>query len=54
MDFLVAYETDDLVAFSDLVRALRATEGRRSTVRDTPILAGIQRELGDIGRLLGA
>lgn len=53
-DFLVAYETDDLVAFSDLVYALRATEARRSTVRDTPILAGVQRPIEEILALLGA
>lgn len=53
-DFLVAYETDDLVAFGQLVRALRGTESRRSTVRDTPILAGIHRPLAEITRLLGA
>ena len=39
-DFVVAYETDDLHAFGDLVRELRGTESRRSTVRDTPILLG--------------
>ena len=53
-DFLVAYETDDLVAFSELVRALRSTESRRSTVRDTPILTAIHREPGEIASLLGA
>ena len=53
-DFLVAYETDDLPAFGELVRALRATESRRSTVRDTPILAGIHRSLGELAPLFGA
>jgi chlorite dismutase len=53
-DFVVAYETDDLPAFSALVRDLRATDGRRSTVRDTPILTGIHRPIGDIVALLGA
>jgi chlorite dismutase len=53
-DFVVAYETDDLVAFGDLVRALRATESRRSTVSDTPILLGIHRPLDEILGLLGA
>jgi len=53
-DFLVAYETDDLAVFGDLVRALRSTESRRSTVRDTPILIGIRRSLAEIARLLGA
>ncbi len=53
-DFVVAYETDDLVAFGDLVRALRATESRRSTVDDTPILLGIHRSMDEILALLGA
>ena len=52
-DFVVAYETDDLVAFGDLVRALRATESRRSTVSDTPILLGIRRPIDEILTLLG-
>jgi chlorite dismutase len=53
-DFVVAYETDDLVAFGDLVRALRGTESRRSTVSDTPILLGIHRPVDEILELLGA
>jgi chlorite dismutase len=53
-DFVVAYETDDLVAFGDLVRALRATESRRSTVSDSPILLGVHRPLDEILALLGA
>ena len=53
-DFVVAYETDDLVDFGDLVRALRSTESRRSTVNDTPILLGIHRPLDEILALLGA
>jgi chlorite dismutase len=53
-DFVVAYETDDLVAFGDLVRALRGTESRRSTVSDTPILLGVHHSIEEIARLLGA
>ena len=53
-DFVVAYETDDLVAFGDLVRALRSTESRRSTVNDNPILLGVHRPLDEILDLLGA
>jgi chlorite dismutase len=53
-DFVVAYETDDLGAFGDLVRALRSTESRRSTVDDRPILLGIHHSLADITALLGA
>lgn len=51
-EFIVAYETDDLVAFQDLVRDLRETESRRATVRDTPILTGIHRPVGTIAELL--
>lgn len=54
MDFLVAYETDDLPKFGELVRALRGTESRLSTVRDTPILTGIHRPIEEITELLGA
>lgn len=54
MDFLVAYETDDLALFGELVRELRGTESRRSTVRDTPVLTGIHRPIEEITRLLGA
>jgi chlorite dismutase len=54
MDFLVAYETDDLPGFGALVRELRGTESRRSTVRDTPILTGIHRPIEEITALLGA
>jgi chlorite dismutase len=53
-DFLVAYETDDLVAFGNLVRDLRGTESRRSTVRDTPILTCVHRPLDEIVAMLGA
>jgi chlorite dismutase len=53
-EFVVAYETDDLVAFQDLVRDLRETESRRSTVRDTPIVTGIHRPLEDVVGLLTA
>ena len=53
-DFVVAYETDDLVAFGDLVRALRGTESRRSTVNDSPLILGVHRQLDEILLLLGA
>ncbi len=51
-EFIVAYETDELIAFQDLVRELRETESRRSTIRDTPIITGIHRPLGEILGLL--
>jgi chlorite dismutase len=52
-DFLVAYETDDLAAFGNLVRDLRGTDSRRSTIRDTPILLGIRRTPDELAGLLG-
>jgi chlorite dismutase len=52
-DFVVAYETNDLPAFGDLVRQLRGTESRRSTVYDTPILLGIHRSPDELIELLG-
>jgi len=36
-EFVVVYEMDDLGRFSELVEALRATEVRRYTLRDTPV-----------------
>ncbi len=40
-EFVVIYETDDLVKFSDLVSDLRRTEARRFTERDTPLSTAI-------------
>lgn len=40
-EFVVVYETDDLTRFSDLVNELRDTEGRRYTLRDTPLHSAI-------------
>jgi chlorite dismutase len=42
-EFVVVYETDDLAHFSGLVSALRDTEGRKYTLRDTPIYTAIHR-----------
>ncbi len=40
-EFVVVYETDDLPLFSDLVNELRSTEGRRYTLRDTPLYTAV-------------
>jgi chlorite dismutase len=40
-EFVVVYETDDLPRFSDLVNELRDTDGRRYTLRDTPLHTAI-------------
>lgn len=51
-DFLVAYEMDDVADFSNLVRELRSTQGRRWVARDTPILVGRLRPAPELQRLL--
>jgi|DewCreStandDraft_3_1066083.scaffolds.fasta_scaffold00892_5 chlorite dismutase len=40
-EFVVAYETDDLIKFEELVEELRTTKARIYTKRDTPIITGI-------------
>ena len=40
-EFIVVYETDDLAHFSDLVYELRSSEGRRYTLRDTPVYTAL-------------
>jgi chlorite dismutase len=40
-EFVVVYETDDLASFSNLVYALRDTEARRYTQRDTPLYTAL-------------
>jgi chlorite dismutase len=52
-EFIVAYETDSLQEFQDLVRDLRETEGRKATVRDTPQLVGVHRPVERIVEMLG-
>jgi chlorite dismutase len=53
-DFLVAYDTDDLAAFGELVRELRGTESRRSTINDRPILLGLRTDPAEFARRVGA
>lgn len=52
-EFIVAYETDRLERHHELVVALRATEARRYTLRDTPIFTAIHRPLDDVLALIG-
>ncbi len=40
-EFVVVYETDDLLRFSDLVNELRDTEARRYTLQDTPVYTAV-------------
>jgi chlorite dismutase len=52
-EFVVAYETDVLERQHQLVVALRSTESRRYTLRDTPIFTAIHRPLDDALALVG-
>ncbi len=52
-EFVVSYETEDLDAFQKLVIALRDTEARRYTLRDTPIFTCVYRPLTETLALLG-
>lgn len=47
-EFVVAYETEDLSKFSDLVYELRMTEARIYTLNDTPIITGMHREADEL------
>ena len=52
-EFIVAYETEDLPRFSQLVVALRDTEARRYTLKDTPIITAVHRPLREALELVG-
>ncbi len=52
-EFVVSYETEDLEAFQQLVIALRDTEARRYTLRDTPIFTCVFRPVAETLALLG-
>jgi chlorite dismutase len=52
-EFVVAYETDDIERHHQLVVALRATNSRAFTERDTPIFTAIHRPLDEALALVG-
>jgi chlorite dismutase len=52
-DFVVAFEGDSPEDFLDLVMELRETEGSRYTVRDTPIITGINGTVAEVLDTLG-
>jgi chlorite dismutase len=52
-EFIVAYETDDLARFQSLVIELRATEARRYTLRDTPVITAVRRALPTALAMIG-
>jgi chlorite dismutase len=52
-DFVVAFEGDYPEDFLDLVMELRESDGSRYTVRDTPIITGVQGTLESVIDTLG-
>jgi chlorite dismutase len=53
-DFVVAFDTNSLAEFQDLVMRLRETEASRYTVRDTPMIVGVAKSLDEIVASVGA
>jgi len=54
-EFVVAYETDDLERFSDLVVAMRTTSARPYTLRDVPIFTARHGSVDEVlGEVFGA
>jgi chlorite dismutase len=51
-EFMVSYETEDLLEFQSLVIDLRATDGRVYTRSDTPIFTCVHRPLPEVLDLL--
>lgn len=52
-DFMLAFETDDLAAFQDLIMQLRETQVSKYIVKDTPMIVCIRKELEELIRSLG-
>ena len=53
-EFVVAFETDEVADFLDLVQDLRETEASRYTLRDTPMFTCVARPLEEILEAIGA
>jgi chlorite dismutase len=52
-DFMLAFETNDLMIFQDLIIQLRETEVSKYVVRDTPMIVCIYKGVEDIIKSLG-
>jgi chlorite dismutase len=50
-EFIVAYETEDLSKWSDLVYELRMTQARIYTLNDTPIITGMFRQADEMVKI---
>lgn len=52
-DFMLAFETDDLSAFQDLIMQLRESQVSRYIVKDTPMIVCVYKPLNEIIKSLG-
>jgi len=52
-DFMLAFETADLMAFQELIMQLRETQVSRYIVRDTPMIVCVYKGVEDIIKSLG-
>jgi chlorite dismutase len=52
-DFMLAFETNNLIDFQDLILQLRETQVSRYIIRDTPMIVCIYKEIIDIIKSLG-
>jgi len=53
-EFVVAFETDNIHSFLDLVEELRGTEASQYTLRDTPMFTCVAQPLDEILEAIGA
>ena len=52
-DFMLAFETADLMAFQELIIQLRETQVSKYIIRDTPMIVCVYKEVEDIIKSLG-
>jgi chlorite dismutase len=52
-DFMLAFETNDLIAFQDLIVQLRETKVSEYVTKDTPMIVCVYKEIEDIIRSIG-
>ena len=52
-DFMLAFETEDLIAFQELIIQLRETKVSKYVVRDTPMIVCVYKGVEDIIKSLG-
>jgi chlorite dismutase len=52
-DFMLAFETDNLMDFQDLIIKLRETQVSRHVLKDTPMIVCVHKNILDIIKSLG-